>query len=68
MFLQMISHIRFTIKLNVGDEINVAKHISDDMIQNLCIAMPNMEKTSYGIVDMEWRELNEDLKFMYGFL
>ena len=68
-FVGIFTHIcRFTIKLNVGDEINIAKHISDDMIQNICIAMPNMEKKSYGIVDMEWRELNEDLKFMYGFL
>ena len=59
---------RFTIKLNVEDEINMAKRVSVDIIENICIAMPNMEKTSYGVVDMEWRELNENLKFTHGYL
>ena len=38
------------------------------MIQNICIAIPNLEKTQYAIIDMEWRELNNDMKFTYGYL
>ena len=59
---------RFVIKLNVQDETNISKHITEDMIQNICIAIPNLEKTQYAIIDMEWRELNNDMKFTYGYL
>ena len=39
--------------------------ISENMIKNVCIAIPF--EGLYAILDMEWRELDSDLHFKYGY-
>ena len=38
--------------------------VSYSMIKNVCIAIPF--ESLYVILDMEWKELDSDLRFIYG--
>ena len=39
--------------------------ISESMIANVCLAIPF--ESLYVILDMEWKELDSDLNFTYGY-
>ena len=52
----------FDFKLQSHTDMNV--EVSYSMIKNVCIAIPF--ESLYVILDMEWKELDSDLRFIYG--
>ena len=59
---------RFSLKFNIDDDQKISNTVSADMIQDVCISIPNLDKSYYAIIDMEWRELNDKFEFTYGYL
>ena len=45
--------------------------IDVELITNICIAIPysskNNSMNTYAILDMEWKELDHDFQFKYGY-
>ena len=53
----------FEFKLSSSTNIDI--EINESMIKNVCISIPF--KDLFVILDIEWRELDSDLKFKYGY-
>ena len=63
-FKHVMSYVcLFELKLLSTTQIDT--DISESMIKNVCIAIPF--EGLYVILDMEWRELDSDLMFKYGY-
>ena len=63
-FKHVMSYVcLFELKLLSTTQIDT--DISENMIKNVCIAIPF--EGLYAILDMEWRELDSDLHFKYGY-
>ena len=39
--------------------------VTEDMIGNVCMSIPH--DSTYAIMDMKWKELDRNLKFVYGY-
>ena len=63
-FKNEIVHVcHFDLKLLSDTQKDVS--ISESMIANVCLAIPF--ESLYVILDMEWKELDSDLNFNYGY-
>ena len=63
-FKHVLSYVcLFEFKLSSKTNIDI--EINESMIQNVCIAIPF--EGLFVILDMEWRELDSDLQFKYGY-
>ena len=63
-FKNEIAHVcLFDLKLLSDTQKDVS--ISESMIANVCLAIPF--ESLYVILDMEWKELDSDLNFTYGY-
>ena len=63
-FKHVLSYVcLFEFKLSCTTHIDV--EINESMIKNVCIAIPF--EGLFVILDMEWRELDSDLQFKYGY-
>ena len=68
-FVGIVTYLwRFNFKFNIDDDQKISHTVSADMIQDVCISIPNLDKSYYAIIDMEWRELNDKFEFTYGYL
>ena len=61
-FKEKFQRIFFNFKLQSHTEIDI--EVSVSMINNVCIAIPF--ESLYVILDMEWKELDSNLRFIYG--
>ena len=63
-FVGIVTYLwRFNFKFNIDDDQKISHTVSADMIQDVCISIPNLDKSYYAIIDMEWRELNDKFEF-----
>ena len=52
-------------KLDLSSNNITSVEVSENMIRNVCIAIPH--DGIYVILDMEWKELDQNLQFLYGY-
>ena len=63
-FESEISHVcLFQLELSSTDLTSL--EIKENMIQNVCLAIPH--DGNYVILDMEWKELDRNMEFVYGY-
>ena len=63
-FEKEISHV-CCFKLELSSTNLTSVEVSEDMIKNVCMAIPH--NGIYVILDMEWKELDKNLQFVYGY-
>ena len=51
--------------MKLSSSTNIDIEINESMITNVCVVIPF--EYLFVILDMEWRELDSDLKFKYGY-
>ena len=52
-------------KLKISSRVQTEVTVNENMITNVCIAIPHGD--SYAILDMEWKELDSNKKFVYAY-